>query len=184
MIACRRIEPIQINRQKLSLHGAVEYGLDLFYSRAIIKAGWLENTALTRQTEHGTRMKRILTIACCLSVLFAGIAAAWADCKQISLSDRPRKSLPHVAAHDHHSDSHREHSQGTVIHCPTLEDFLVTAIFSVGGYDREQPVHRALVAHFHSRVSQNDSYRLVHGPPGLDYPSIIPPYLLLSVLLI
>jgi hypothetical protein len=128
-------------------------------------------------------MKRLTATIACLFVLCAGLAAAWADCKQVSFSDHHQRKLPiHVAAHDHQSEAHHEHSQETVTHCPTLDDFLVTAIFSAGGYDRAQPVHHTLVVHFNFPLNQNDSWRLVHGPPGLDHASVIPPYLLLSVL--
>lgn len=76
-------------------------------------------------------MKRFILITCSFLVFFAGVAAAWESCKQTSFaSDEQHRSPVPVHAHDHHSDDHHEHSDDDAIHCPTLDEFVLTAIFS------------------------------------------------------
>ncbi len=58
-------------------------------------------------------MKRLLLITCCFLVVFAGAAAAWESCKQISIaSDDHHRSVP-AHGHDHHSDS--DHHTPTIV---------------------------------------------------------------------
>ena len=128
-------------------------------------------------------MKRSIVIICCLFVLFASTAAAWASCKQVSFTaGHHRSSSDAVPAHNHESDSHHEHSPGTVIHCPTLDQFLLTATFSATKTPRMEHVSHADVSGLVSQPGWPQSYRSLHGPPGFSRSTNIPPYLLLSVL--
>jgi hypothetical protein len=128
-------------------------------------------------------MKRLLFITCSFLVFFAGIAAAWEDCKRISFSSESHHRSPIPAnAHDHHGDADHEHSRGTIVHCPTFSEFLLTATVSVGGDQRVERLPTILIGESDSQFAQPGSYRSIHGPPGFAHSRIIPPYLLLSVL--
>ena len=127
-------------------------------------------------------MKRLIHITCSFMVFFAGVAAAWASCKQTSFaSDDHRRSPAPVHAHDHHSDSHHEHSHDSVIHCPSLDEFVPVATFSPSKEHRVEHVPAALMGGLDPLFARHGS-RLMHGPPGSAHPSSIPPYLFLSVL--
>jgi hypothetical protein len=127
-------------------------------------------------------MKRLILITCSFLVVFAGVAAAWESCKQISfLSDDHHRSVP-AHGHDHHSQSDRHHSNDGVIHCPPIGDYLSTANFTVSPDQRVERLSETLVGEFDPQFSQQGSYPLIHGPPGFVHSRIIPPYLLLSVL--
>ena len=127
-------------------------------------------------------MKRLAVLTCCFLVLFAGVASAWASCKQISLAphDHSHSSVG-VSADDHHSDSNHEHSNHTAIHCPTFEKFVPTAIFSTKPDERIERLTGS-VGVITSQIFDYRLHRLVHGPPGAENLSTIPSYLLLSVL--
>ena len=141
----------------------------------------LEKALSTRHSFDGWQMKRLIIIIYCLVVLVAGAASAWASCEQESFFVHPN-SPANAPAHDHHSGSHREHSHGTVIHCPTLDQFLLTATFSASKDHRVERLTHAVVARLVSQFGLPQSYRSRHGPPGFSRFSSIPPYLLLSVL--
>ena len=128
-------------------------------------------------------MKRLSVIACCLFVIFAGAASAWANCKRSPLASDAQKRPP-VAAHTHDHESHggHEHTHQAVIHCLTLDDFLLTALFSTSKDHQAERVLDKLVAETDSQLSQHASHWLTYGPPGFSRVNGIPPYLLLSVL--
>ena len=126
-------------------------------------------------------MKRLIVIVCCLFVIFAGAASAWANCKQMPFASEQQKRLP-VASHSHDHESHgHEHSHQTAIHCPTLDEFTLGASFSLSKEHRVERVLDKLVAEFDSQLILHASRWLSHGPPGFTRLSSIPPYLLLSV---
>ena len=128
-------------------------------------------------------MKRSIVIICCLFVFFAGIASAWVSCKQeVFAADHHRSSPVAVPAHDHESDSPHEHSHGTVIHCPTLDEFLLTATFSASKDHRKERLTHAVVIELVSQCGLQQSYRSLHGPPGFSRSNSIPSYLSFSVL--
>ena len=127
-------------------------------------------------------MKRLIGILCCLTVFFGGLASAWANCKQVAITDDYRRSLVPAPAEDHHSEAQHEHSHGTVIHCATLDEFLLSSTFLVTKDHRVQRLTDPFVAALDYEFSQHVSHWLIHGPPGFSKSSIIPPYLLLSVL--
>ena len=128
-------------------------------------------------------MKRSIVIICCLFVFFAGVATAWASCKQVSFAaDHHRSSSVAVPAHDHESGSHHEHSHGTVIHCPILDQFLPAATFKASKDHRIERLTHAAVTELDSQFGLPQSYRSLHGPPGFSRSNNIPSYLLLSVL--
>ena len=129
-------------------------------------------------------MKRLLLITCSLLIVFAGAAAAWASCKQLSLASvKQYDAVPvHAHAHDHHADADHEHSRGTMFHCPTLDEFLLSATFSVRGNERVERLPDILTGDFDSQFAQPGSYPLIHGPPGSAQSRNIPRYLSLSVL--
>jgi hypothetical protein len=142
----------------------------------------LEKLFGTGQTLHTTAgaMKRLFLITCCFLVFVAGAAAAWDSCKEISHEshNHHRSSVP---GSDRHSDADHEHSHDTAIHCASLDEFVPTAVVSASKHDRVERVIVMIGTELDSQFTQHD-YRLIHGPPGLDNSSIIPPYLLLSVL--
>jgi hypothetical protein len=129
-------------------------------------------------------MKRLILITCSFLVVFAGVAAAWESCKQISfVSDHHHGSAP-VDGHDHHSQSDRQHSnsKNVAIHCPPVGDYLPTATFTSTPDHRVERLPETLVGEFDSQCAQHGSYPLIHGPPGFAHSRIIRPYLLFSVL--
>lgn len=128
-------------------------------------------------------MKRLVHITCSFLVLFAGVAAAWASCEQISFaSGEKQRSRSAVHAHDHHSDSHHDHSHDSVIHCPSLDEFVPVATFSGSWEHRVERVLAVFAADLESQFTRRGFHRSMHGPPVFDHSSIIPSYLLLSVL--
>jgi hypothetical protein len=141
----------------------------------------LEKALSTRHSFGGWQMKRLIVIICCLFVFVAGAASAWASCKQGSFFVHPNSPAT-APAHDHHSDSHHEHSHGTVIHCPTLDQFLLTATFSTSKNHRAERLAHAIVTELDSQFGLQQSYRSLHGPPGFSRSNNIPRYLFLSVL--
>jgi hypothetical protein len=143
----------------------------------------LEIRFSVRQGFEHRAMKRLIVIVCCLFVIFAGAASAWANCKQAPFgSEDHRRSSDAIHTHDHHTDSHDEHSPGTVIHCPTLDEFLLTAIFSANTYERVERLPAAVVEIINAELGRQSSNPSIHGPPGFSRLNGIPPYLLLSVL--
>jgi hypothetical protein len=127
-------------------------------------------------------MKRSFFIVCSFLVFFAGVAAAWESCKQISIaSDDHHRSVP-AHGHDHHSQSDRHHSSNNAIHCPPMGDYLRTATFTISPDQRVERLPETLVGELVSQFIDHGLYRLIHGPPGSAHSRIIPPYLMLSVL--
>ena len=124
-------------------------------------------------------MKRFVVIVCSLLIVFAGAASAWANCKQESLSTdgHNRSGIAHT--HDHHSDNHK--NADARIHCPTLDEFLLSPSFSVSTDHRAQGFADGFIAALDSQARQDVSRRSIHGPPGFSLANSIPPYLLLSV---
>jgi len=127
-------------------------------------------------------MKRLILITCSFLVIFAGVAAAWESCRQISIaSDDHHRSVP-AHRHDHHSQSDRHHSSNNVIHCPPMGDYLPTATFTLSPDNRIERLPETLVGELDSQFIDHGLYRLIHGPPGSAHSRIIPPYLMFSVL--
>jgi hypothetical protein len=127
-------------------------------------------------------MKRTVTITCGLLIFFAGIAGAWASCKQV-LSVFEYHHGPQVTAHnhEHHSHSNHSHSHDSLIHCPNLDEFVPTANFSASKDNSAARVPSALMPEMYLRFTSN-GIRSIHGPPGFSRSSNLPAYLLLSVL--
>jgi hypothetical protein len=69
-----------------------------------------------------------------------------------------------------------------MVHCPTLDEFLLSATFSVRGDERVERLPDTLIGEFDSQFAQPGSYPLIHGPPGSAQSRNIPRYLSLSVL--
>jgi hypothetical protein len=118
---------------------------------------------------------------CAFLVVFAGVAAAWASCKEISLLADDHHPSATAHKHDHHSQSDH-HSDDAAIHCPPIGAYLPTATFTVSPDNRIERLSETLVGEFDIQLIQHGLYRLIHGPPGFVHSRIIPPYLLLSVL--
>ena len=127
-------------------------------------------------------MKRLIVIATCLFVIIAGAASAWASCKRVSFVGHPT-SPASAHTHDHHADSPHNHGNGAVIHCPTLDVFLLTASFSSAS--KSDRVHRlppVVLDELDSQLGVRRPYLSWHGPPGYSRSSNFPSYLFLSVL--
>ena len=144
-------------------------------------AAALENGSVVMHSLGG--MKRFIGIFFCLSVIFAGAVSVWADCKKFSFHADDHNNSPRaLPAHENHSESQHDHSHGTVIHCATLDEFVLTSVFSL---PKDKGVYRApnsIVVVLNSQWIQHVSGWLTHGPPGLPRSRTISPYLLLSVL--
>ena len=123
-------------------------------------------------------MKRLIAIASCLFVILAGAASAWASCEQSFF--QPSSEAAH--GHDHHSESHHKHEDNAVIHCPTLNVFLLTATFSPTKNDRVERITLVDVFKCPDQFSACQLFRSLHGPPGYSRSNNTPPYLFLSVL--
>ena len=161
--------------------GSEEFSLILNSARP--PSGPLEKQFATRQG-FSESMKRLLTITCVFLVFLAAAASAWASCKQISFAqDKHHASETPAHRHDHHPGSDHQHSRGTVIHCPTVKEFVPVATFSLS---KELRVERLLLptflANLDSQLTSREFDRLIHGPPRLGHASAIPPYLPLSIL--
>lgn len=127
-------------------------------------------------------MKRLISIVSCLVVFFGGIAAALAVCEQISIASYDRQiSVPH-SAHDHDSDSPDEHSDGSLGHCPIVEQFVSTAAFSTRPDRGPERIVNPFVAPIAFRIDEGEVYRLIHGPPAFAGTSGVSSHLFLSVL--
>ena len=127
-------------------------------------------------------MKRLIPITCSFLVLFAGVVAAWASCEQISFGPGEKeRSQPAAHAHDHHTGSDHNHSHDSVIHCPSLDEFVPVAAFLPLPDDRLDRLPAALVAGLHPQLSPHGC-RSMHGPPGFTQSNNNSAYLLLSVL--
>jgi hypothetical protein len=142
----------------------------------------LEKRHSPMQTAHDSAMKRTTSIVCCVLILLAAAAAAWADCAQISFApsghDHGRSAPAHT--HGHHSDSEHQHSHDSAIHCPTIDEFVPTAAFSVSSDPRMERVPLADPLDPHFTLSRFPS---LYGPPGrFPLSSRVPHYLSLSVL--
>lgn len=125
-------------------------------------------------------MKRLIAITACLFVIIAAAASAWASCKRESFQ---ANSAASAHTHDHHADSHHSHDGPTVIHCPTLDAFLLTA--SLSQSKPHHQIQRLTIADVPELADQFGAcplYRSLHGPPGYSRFSNTPPYLVLSVL--
>ena len=126
-------------------------------------------------------MKRTITVICGLLIFFAGIAGAWASCKQFSFAFHDHHS-PQVNAHnhEHHSHSNHNHSHDSVIHCPNLDEFVPAANFSASKDYPATRVNIAFIPEVHLQFAL-DGIPSIHRPPGLFRLTSIRPYLLLSV---
>lgn len=127
-------------------------------------------------------MKSLLGTISCLLVLFAGVASAWASCKQVTIaSDGHHGSSISGYAHDHHRGSNHDHSQHPVMHCPIVQFGPTTSLTPKP--DREaQRVSDPFGAEFASMLDDREIDRLIHGPPAVVRSSNIPFPLLLCVL--
>lgn len=128
-------------------------------------------------------MKRSVLIGCCLLVIFASVAAAWASCKQISFaSDAHHRSAFSLPTHDHHSDAQHEHSDNSAIHCLTLEEFVPLASFSAKPDRGEERFIDPFGAESISSMNDRAFVFPIHGPFVFAHSGDIPSYLFLSVL--
>ena len=142
----------------------------------------LETPPISRQDPEGHCMKRLIVITCAFLVFLTGVASVWAACQQIfSAPDKFHNSAAPAHAHHHHSDADQNHSHGASIHCPTLDEFLPVASFSISNDSRVERLLDGCTALVANRTSRNE-YGSTHGPPGFASLRFTPTYLLLSVL--
>ncbi len=128
-------------------------------------------------------MKRLIPLICCLLVLVGGIAAALAVCEKISFAatDQRHASVS-PTTHDHHSESHHEHSDDANVHCPTVKEFVATPVFSVKPDRGQERVVNPVAAILALGMGYGAFHRLIHGPPAFAHSSGIPSHLFVSVL--
>lgn len=127
-------------------------------------------------------MKRLIPFISCLLVFLGGIAAALSVCDKISIAAGDNRPVSvSRAAYDHHSDSAHEHSHNATVACPTVEQYVPTAVFSPKPNLGPERLVNSFVAELDSRISDGGFRRLIHGPP-LARSSGIPSPLFLSVL--
>ena len=118
-------------------------------------------------------MKRLALISCFV-VFFAGIASAWANCTQNSFSPAYDSKLPRAAhTQDHHSDSNHHHSNESVIHCATSDDFLITANVSVSKSQHVERLASASLTELDFQSGRQGSCRSSHGPPNFSRSRIL-----------
>ena len=130
-------------------------------------------------------MKRLIPIVSCLVVFLGGVAAAFAVCQQISIAtDDDRHTSVSHSAHDHHSDAPHEHSDGSLVHCPIVGQFVSTAVFSTKPDRGLERLVNPFVAKIAIRMDEDEVFRLIHGPPAFASTRGVPSHLFLSVLLI
>lgn len=126
-------------------------------------------------------MRRSLGITCALIFFLAGTAAAWAECNRISLDFKGHHHTSGSAhAHDHHhSDDPDSHT--ATIHCPTLDEFVPSALFLLRDHAQS---FNGVIGSILFLASQQDfasSDSNAHGPPFLIF-SPVPLRLQFSVL--
>ena len=146
-------------------------------NRDRIRDRYLENTIFLGQSLI-REMKRLIAIASCLFVILAGAASAWASCEKVTFVKPDSQSH----AHGEHAGSHHSHEKGTVIHCPTLDGFLLTAKFSASRMDRPERSKLAAINEPGTELGIRAVYPSLHGPPGYSFFTHTPSYLLFSVL--
>jgi hypothetical protein len=122
-------------------------------------------------------MKRLIVITCCLSMFFAGLASAWANCKQIYASADDHRS----SAHDHHSDSHHQHSDGSRVHCAIFKDYVPSAVISAKPDRKPERVVNEFVTELVFYIPDGGFYRLIQGSPAISQANGIPYHIFLSV---
>jgi hypothetical protein len=116
-----------------------------------------------------------------LIVLLAGISSVWADCRQLeSLGNERAGASRAVHTHGHHSGDHR-HSEDAAIHCPSIDEFLPTAGFSIPRESPEQLLLR-FSADPLALMRPAAPHGLANGPPGRRFFSLHPAYLVFSSL--
>ena len=129
-------------------------------------------------------MKRLFVILCCLSLLVAGAATAWANCRQVSIGNDSYSYSPGAGhSHDHGTDSSDEgsgRSHSGEIHCPILKDFVPNAVISAKP-NRQSETFRSVLAEAAFFISHRAFYRLIHDPPVTAQSNSIPYHILLSV---
>ena len=124
--------------------------------------------------------KRCLVILLSLSVIFAGAVSAWASCKGLPF-ESGRRGAASISQHTHeHGEHNHQHSHHSVIHCPTLDEFVLSPLFVASKDHRVEKSPDIVLIGIGSQYRPHVTFRLIHGPPGLYLSSIIPPYLLLS----
>jgi hypothetical protein len=127
-------------------------------------------------------MKRLIVITCCLSIFFAGLASAWANCKQIYASADDHRSSAPVHAHDHHSDSNHEHSDGSRVHCAPFKDFVPPALISAKPDRKPEQVVNPSAAELVLSIRDGGFHRLIQCPPASPQSNGISSHIFLSVL--
>ena len=124
-------------------------------------------------------MKPLVVIACSLFLMIAGAASALEPCSQSVLADFANQQTS--TSSDHHSHSHHSNSGDSFIHCPTVSEFVPTAIFSLKPNLRTDVATHATAADTSSQLNARGSSALDRGPPSLLPTGLVPSQILFSV---
>jgi hypothetical protein len=128
-------------------------------------------------------MKRILAIAICFSILYAGAVSVYAGCENLGAASAGHDHGGQNGGHHHGDASVPQHSDSGKIHCANLFGaFLVGARTSL---DPELRVSTPVTYHALDIASvwpRSNSCQFDLGPPGPIVSAIRPLHLLLSVI--
>lgn len=128
-------------------------------------------------------MKRLMSVACCLVVLLGGVAAALATCEKMSfMSDDHRHSSVAHAAQDQNSDASHDHSEKSVVHCPSVDQFVSAAVFSSRPDRGPVRVVSPFVSNPAFRIGRGDISPLSRSPSAYAVTNGVPSQLFHSVL--
>ncbi len=129
-------------------------------------------------------MKRLVVIAACLSIFFAGVVWALEGCR--GLGDR--LNLHHHADQsvaDHHDSTHSEShgSHHAKVHCPNVFGEFILSSRVLLNSDRGFTTRASyLTQQLEAFLPDLNSAGLIHGPPGTLVSKILPRHLLFSVM--
>ena len=128
-------------------------------------------------------MKRALVIAICFSILYAGVAWAFAGCENLVAAAAGHEHGDHSGGHHHGGAAAPQHGDSAKIHCPIL-----FGTFLLGPRVSLETVRRVAAAvdyqtfDLSSVLQHSVSRRFVLGPPGPTASQLRPLHLLLSVI--
>jgi hypothetical protein len=117
-------------------------------------------------------MKRALVIAICFSILYAGVAWAFAGCENLIAAAAGHEHGDNSGGHHHGGAAAPQHGDSAKIHCPNLLELAprLSAAVDYQSFDLS-----TVLQHLVSR-------RFDVGPPGPTVSPLRPLHLLLSVI--
>jgi hypothetical protein len=130
-------------------------------------------------------MKRVIVIAVCFFVLYAGAVWALAGCLALgeAMASGQRSDSHSSNPHRHDGDSHHSHSDSAEVHCPNPLAAFVSAQRVSLERERGWTANLAGVEiQVRSLSNGLTHHNFALGPPGLGFPTTPQRFLLLSVI--